>query len=613
MKREILYVIVLVLYNAIASGQSSTMYPGQINPSAIPKLNQHYQDEFTFDVPRDSLRWQNQKPGIHVSFASTDEKYFRSEVPEIKSGETLLWEMSGWKGERLNTSILIWSQDTLNQIRIIVNDLVDTKGSRISKACIHVDKVQYVVSDYPYGAKDITCGESPYTHLQLLPDRFTALHESDRFDLPGRTTRPVWLSIDIPSSTKPGIYHGTIAVKTDKYNVLLHVKVKVQTQTLPKPHKWKFRLDLWQNPWVVAQYYHLQPWSTEHLDLLKTHLHLYADAGGKFITTYAVHSPWADNSYMLEGGMIGWIKMKNNSWTFDYTIFDQYVQLAMDAGIDKAITVYTPLPWGNRFRYLDEQTGNYVVVSWAPETVDFKNVWNIFLEDLKIHLLKKGWFGKTYIGINENELRQTLAAIDVIHRNDKRWNITYAGDWHPELDSLVNDYSSIYGNEPSIDNVRSRTSRGLTSTYYICCTPPKPNTFIASPAVEGTFLGWYAAAYNYDGFLRWAYDAWPQDPMRDARHTLWAAGDCFMVYPGGRSSIRFEKMREGIVDFEKIRILKELAAKSKNKEIKNQILQLENHLKVIATKNDSDESCYSNAVINGKKILEKLSDEIMVK
>jgi hypothetical protein len=70
-------------------------------------------------------------------------------------------------------------------------------------------------------------------------------------------------------------------------------------------------------------------------------------------------------------------------------------------------------------------------------------------------------------------------------------------------------------------------------------------------------MGWYAAAFGYDGFLRWAYDSWTSDPARDARHVLWPAGDCFLVYPGARSGIRFERLREGIVDFEKLRILRE--------------------------------------------------------
>lgn len=120
----------------------------------------------------------------------------------------------------------------------------------------------------------------------------------------------------------------------------------------------------------------MAPWSDEHKSLLKAHLKLYADAGGKYITTYAVHSPWQDNSYMIEGGMIEWIKTKNGAWRFDYRIFDEYVALAMAAGIDKAITIYTPLPWGNRFRYLDEESGNYVHETWPPDSETFRSVWH---------------------------------------------------------------------------------------------------------------------------------------------------------------------------------------------------------------------------------------------
>ena len=52
---------------------------------------------------------------MHVSFASTDELYFRSEVPELKN-ETVSWKGTGWKGERLNAVVLVWSPDTLQQV-----------------------------------------------------------------------------------------------------------------------------------------------------------------------------------------------------------------------------------------------------------------------------------------------------------------------------------------------------------------------------------------------------------------------------------------------------------------------------------------------------------------
>ncbi len=237
-------------------------------------------------------------------------------------------------------------------------------------------------------------------------------------------------------------------------------------------------MDLWQNPWVIAWYYHVAPWSAEHKALLKEHLRLYAEAGGKYITTYAVHSPWSDNSYMIEGSMIDWTKRSDGTWKFDYNIFDQYVQLAMAAGITKAITIYTPLPWGNRFRYLDERSGNYVYETWAPDSATFASVWRAFLSDLKRHLEQRGWFNRTYLGINENEMPLTLAAIRVIKAHSPAWKITYAGNWHAELDSLLNDYSPIITSEPSQQEVRGRSTRGSTTTYYVCCTPQKPNTCV---------------------------------------------------------------------------------------------------------------------------------------
>jgi hypothetical protein len=137
-----------------------------------------------------------------------------------------------------------------------------------------------------------------------------------------------------------------------------------------------------------------------------------------------------------------------------------------------------------------------------------------------------------------------------------------------------------------------------------------PNNFVFSPPVEGRWQGWYTAAHGYDGFLRWAYDAWPADPMRDARHELWPAGDCYLIYPGGNSCIRFEKLREGIVDYEKIRILRAEAAKSDDKEVKELIRQLDQHLEVFLTEKDFSTDKITADMNKGKKILEQLGDKL---
>jgi hypothetical protein len=115
--------------------------------------------------------------------------------------------------------------------------------------------------------------------------------------------------------------------------------------------------------------------------------------------------------------------------------------------------------------------------------------------------------------------------------------------------------------------------------------------------------------------LRWALDSWPADPVRDARHTNWSAGDCFMIYPGGNSGIRFEKLREGIVDYEKIRILKESASASLNPKVKNIVKELDAHLASLTAERDYSKRNFNtngltDAVKKGNKIISDLSEEL---
>jgi glycosyl hydrolase family 123 len=606
MKRVLSVSSLLSLFSCLIYGQ---VYKGQVDFAKIPSTTPHYQEEYTYDSTINVPAWNALKSGVHASFASTDQLYFRTELPALKSESVSLSE-TGWRGERLNAQILVWSRDTVNQVRFILNELKNEKGKVLSKQNFQLNKVYYVLSNYPYNANDANCGGGPADKAYLLPDRFAPLATGERFDLPGKTVRPVWLSINIPTDADPGIYSGVIRMQSENGNADLKIKIRVQNEILPKPHDWKFRLDLWQNPWVIADYYHVKPWSEEHKALLKKHLQLYADAGGTFITTYGVHSPWGDNEYSIEGGMIEWIKQKNGTWKFDYNIFDQYVELAMSVGIDEAITIYTPIPWGERFRYLDEKTGNYIYERWQPTSDTFRTNWNAFLTDLKNHLEKKGWFNKTYLGVNENAMEQTLSAIKVIKAHSQKWRITYAGDWHTELDTLLTDYSAVYGKEPNVNEVDKRSAHSRTSTFYICCTPPKPNTFIFSPPIEGRWLGWYTYAHHYDGFLRWAYDAWPADPLRDARFGSWAAGDCFLMYPGANSSIRFEKLREGIVDYEKISILKQKAQTSTNSQVKKLLSELDEHMRTFNDEKNFDTEKITADVDKGKKLLEELSDKL---
>jgi len=273
---------------AVRGQDGSGTYRAQVDPAKVPLPQPHFQPEYTFDAPGDPLRWSRQPKGLNVSFASTDQAYLRSEVPDLPQ-DSRLWTATGWKGERLNTELVIWSPDTVKQIRVGVSDLVNGKGEVLAKSNLHAYLARYVVSNYPYGANEVSCGPTDSNPPYLMPDR---LEPFQRFDLPGRSVRPIWLSLTFPPGRRPACIAARLqSAPKPRPPAALRIQINVQDQTLPHPVTGS-------SGWIYGRIpgrglvLSRRALSDAHKALLKQHLRLYADAGGKYITTYAVQSPW---------------------------------------------------------------------------------------------------------------------------------------------------------------------------------------------------------------------------------------------------------------------------------------------------------------------------------
>ena len=115
---------------------------------------------------------------------------------------------------------------------------------------------------------------------------------------------------------------------------------------------------------------------------------------------------------------------------------------------------------------------------------------------------------------------------------------------------------AIHHSEVSQEDIDMRREQGFYTTFYVCCHPSFPNTFSCSQPYESELLGWYNVAQDYDGMLRWAYNSWAENPQYDSRFGPWISGDTYFVYPFNRSSVRFEKLIDGIEVAEKVRQLR---------------------------------------------------------
>ena len=515
-----------------------------------------------FDSVAQATKWNSMKNKVGVSFGNSNTRYAQDIFPEIKQQNNLT--LTAWKGEKVNAQLLVWAKTNVPSIKVSISDLKSNNGHTLSKSTSSIGFVDYVITDEFAAGCGYRKPEDFASSLVADPINTAAISTPLKKD----NVQPIWLSIKIPSNTPEGNYVATVTVNTD--NVYqLKLNVKVLNRTLPPPSQWSFNLDFWQHPAAVARVHNVELWSDAYFELMRKYYTMLADAGQKNITASIVDEPWGHQTYDDYPSLIKWTKKKDGSWMYDYSLFDKYISFVMSCGINQRINCYSMVPWKIAFQYYDENLGKNTVFTGAIGSVEYNIFWTSMLKDFTKHLKQKGWFSITAIAMDERPMPAMQSVIKLLKQIDPEWKITLAGEYHPEIEQDIFDYCiASYHSFPDAI-LKKRQQQGKLSTWYTCCTEKYPNGFTFSPPAEHVWLGWYTAAKNMNGYLRWAYNSWPKEPLKDSRFTAWPAGDTFQVYPGPLTSIRFEKLIEGIQDFEKIKILKEQYKKEgKEKEAK---------------------------------------------
>ena len=484
------------------------------------------------------------------------------------------YQITGWQGERVFMQLLIQANEPVNGCSVIAQGLQSMAKEGTSKAGTaqkSVDKtikasyvkagfVGYVLSN-GIGASGSGCGIDTATqHLSyVVADR---IGKAAINAIGSGKNQPVWVGVQIPENATPGLYKGTLRMVYQpaggkKREELFHYQLEVKNHTLPAASQWKFHLDLWQYPMAVARWYQVEPWSKAHFEKMRPYMQWLARAGQKVITAGIIHDPWNGQTYDAYPSMVKWTRHKDGSWSYDYRIFDKWVQFMMDMGINQQINCYSMVPWHNTFTYFDEATGADKKLVATPGTPEYNSFWKNMLEDFARHLKAKGWFDKTCIAMDERPLEAMQKVISLIKGLPHPFKLSLAGSYHKELDKEIYDYSITTRESYDQEVLHRRLAAGLPTTYYTCCSEDHPNTFSFSPAAEAAFIPLLSASRQLTGYLRWAYNAWPENPLTDSRFGSWSSGDTYLVYPGPQSAVRFEQLIRGIQDFEKIRLLKE--------------------------------------------------------
>lgn len=559
-------------------------------------------EELTDTKPHDSKEiWNQLAIPTQLSWGTTDIRYKKLDIPNVKKSSRI--QLKAWKNERINAQAVLWTKADLEDATITVSELKNG-SSVIPASAIKTNFVRYVMTDELNKNKKGACSKRPDKtewDSSLVADVLDIVKVRD---IKAYTTQPIWLNIWVPTDARTGKYKGTLTVSGKNFKAMdLQFEVQVLNRTIPAPQEWALHLDFWQNPYAIARYYQVPLWSKEHFDVMRPFMKMLADIGQRSITTSIMHKPWAGQTEDHFDSMVFRMKKLDGSWEYDYTVFDKWVEYMMnEIGIKDMISCYTMIPWALSFDYFDQATNRIQFINAKPGEAAYSEYWGTFLKDFSRHLREKGWFEKTAISMDERPMEAMREAIKVIKEADPEFKITLAGNYHEEIQADLYYLAIPYGQKYPEKVKAERKQKGQYSCVYTCCSEAFPNIFTFSDPAEATWTPIHALAGGYDGFLRWAIHSWVADPLRDSRFRSWGAGDTYTVYPGPRSSIRFERFTEGLQNCEKIRILREeLAAKGAKSKLDklNKVVSMFTPEGVESTQKSADEMINElNALLN---------------
>src|SRR5262249_45525189 len=121
-----------------------------------------------------------------------------------------------------------------------------------------------------------------------------------------------------------------------------------------------------------------------------------------------------------------------------------------------------------------------------------------------------------------------------------------------------------------------RRKLGEEVWWYVCSTPAAPwaNFWLDQPGAAHRVLFWQTFARRVDGLLYWGVNHWPAFDARTAKpppadkawpRAPWGDhgrhGDGYLLYPGPDGplpSLRLEIIRDGIEDYDALRMLADL-------------------------------------------------------
>lgn len=465
-------------------------------------------------------------------------KVFRDDTPPADAGAV---DLLCAANESESGQIVVRSDEPLEALTVWCTHLSrDDGGALIRASSVASNFVGYV------RVEENSRATPPEELLRTAPADFPDVLLDDRtIEVAAGECQPIFVRVDVPRDAAPGVYTGTIYVCTATESV--GIPIRLQVLPFVFPDRTRLLVTNWFSTAAIAEKHGLTEWSPDFWRMLDV-----------YARTMAAHH---QNIALVSLGLIAVYEEDDRSYTFDFTQFDQWVELFDAAGLDARIEL--------------GHLGGRKTADWeCPEFIFGERPATrrrdgartsvpvaTFVAALESHLRDRGWLERAMqhiadepIPVNVDSWRAMsravraaapdLRRIDAIHVTDLDGDLEV---WVPQL----NYYADAY------DTLKQKHEQGIAEVwFYIAWVPQEkyPNRLIDTETIKTRIIHWMNYYYGAPGYLHWGLNWW------NIPFGHFSPGDEWIIWPGSRgplSSLRYEAQREGIEDYEYLAMLED--------------------------------------------------------
>jgi PKD repeat protein len=475
--------------------------------------------------------------------------WFESATVKVKPADPALASTAVWDGNTIRLSAARGEHEAFQTVFTVTGD--STAAVSLSPVEGPVTLPDASIEFYLVGAPKLANTDWP-DPLVRCPNPV-----SMTVDYTGTSNNIILVDIFIPTDAPAGRYYANLTVDHSGGRVVTPLALTVWDITIPERNTLMTWFD--DSPSAWASWYGCQPWSYEHMMLMKN--------------VYAQYKKFRISPGNIALGQVGRYNMSVNAGvvSVDFSGTDPWLSYCLDelnfTSFRFPLTGYSP-----RREDMDASTGHPdSIYFWGAPPYDMNPLYadhiGQYIRLVAEHYRQKGWLDKAHvyatdepIAFNDDvtsywqhpDYHVVRQFYDLTKANAPDLKFANTVQLVPELYNYTDVWAVPGGYYHELD-ARERIAAGQSVWWY------NVDAGIESDGVKGRALYWDTFSRGVQGVLYWGTNFWDYDTVNnDPWQGSNSNGDGYLFYPATRfgleddvcPSLRLFLARDGLEDFE---------------------------------------------------------------